>query len=504
MANLFRYLRDPYNQVFRFTAVGNTECHLKINDQIFYSPSEISDLLLSSLHDDYFPTDMDTFSKRVYWLMANQGTQKMFTHGGAGQTLMNNNILHYYNSYPNDICWANPSAAGLILNALYPNQIYPAIFTNDHGSISYKGIAWFDAMLRVLCYKDKYTHASADDCIGDIKHYTEPLRKTSDAAGYNDDLNHADLVEQALPYTTPPYTSATMKMPNTASIVLPVKSNNIPLTDRAEKITIYANAIITIPTGITGDVEMPFTLIQITGTGSVSVNGVTYNLPADEATLKAKLQLHEIWYRNFEVITNTGGITGEFLVSSRFALFNKNYIDLGIISGNLTISRETTATPMLTCPLSVDIKTAEGFTLDFIHQFTRSKALKIPRAVTMIWDKRLVFFKKAGTQKYLSQFLYNYTGNQENVSAGTLVVDQCFAAKLMPRDDSFTGSLELSFTVYDGSTCYYTTDDSTPTVASTKYTVPFTISATTTIKWINIKDGYADSHVNSRVITKTA
>ena len=50
---------------------------------------------------------------------------------------------------------------------------------------------------------------------------------------------------------------------------------------------------------------------------------------------------------------------------------------------------------------------------------------------------------------------------------------------------------------------YYTTDGSTPTAESTLYTEPFTLSATTTVKAIAIKDGIASS-VATKTFTKSS
>jgi hypothetical protein len=53
-------------------------------------------------------------------------------------------------------------------------------------------------------------------------------------------------------------------------------------------------------------------------------------------------------------------------------------------------------------------------------------------------------------------------------------------------------------------TIYYTTDGSTPTIASTQYSGPFTVSTTTTIKSIAAGGGYGASTVTSGTYTITA
>ena len=65
----------------------------------------------------------------------------------------------------------------------------------------------------------------------------------------------------------------------------------------------------------------------------------------------------------------------------------------------------------------------------------------------------------------------------------------------------FDDQTTVTMTADEGADIYYTADWSVPTDASTKYTGPFTISETTTIKAIAVKDGVG-SAVTTKTITK--
>jgi predicted histone-like DNA-binding protein len=68
---------------------------------------------------------------------------------------------------------------------------------------------------------------------------------------------------------------------------------------------------------------------------------------------------------------------------------------------------------------------------------------------------------------------------------------------------SFTESTQVSLSGPDGAEIHYTTDGSTPTAESALYSEAFTLSSTTTVKAIAIKDGQS-SEVVSRVFTKSS
>ena len=68
---------------------------------------------------------------------------------------------------------------------------------------------------------------------------------------------------------------------------------------------------------------------------------------------------------------------------------------------------------------------------------------------------------------------------------------------------SFAESTQVSMSGPDGAEIHYTTDGTVPTAESALYSEAFTLSATTTVKAIAIKDGQS-SEVASRVFTKSS
>jgi len=68
----------------------------------------------------------------------------------------------------------------------------------------------------------------------------------------------------------------------------------------------------------------------------------------------------------------------------------------------------------------------------------------------------------------------------------------------------FTTSTQVTIAdATDGATIYYTTNGDDPTTKSTKYSAPFTIDATTTVKAFAVADGMTDSKIATATFTKT-
>ena len=90
--------------------------------------------------------------------------------------------------------------------------------------------------------------------------------------------------------------------------------------------------------------------------------------------------------------------------------------------------------------------------------------------------------------------------DSEEVSAAYTL--KCATPSISVPDGDFVSSKTVTITSSAGSTIYYTTNGVTPTTGSTEYTAPFSISATTTIKAIAVKDRWTDSEVGTEAFTK--
>jgi hypothetical protein len=101
-----------------------------------------------------------------------------------------------------------------------------------------------------------------------------------------------------------------------------------------------------------------------------------------------------------------------------------------------------------------------------------------------------------------------YVGSQSQLSVYGLLSGEPQTATpvLTPGTESFSGG-SISVNITDataGATIYYTLDGSTPTTASSVYTVPLTVSSTTTVQAIASAAGYDQSTVASATYTDSA
>lgn len=92
--------------------------------------------------------------------------------------------------------------------------------------------------------------------------------------------------------------------------------------------------------------------------------------------------------------------------------------------------------------------------------------------------------------------------NPTNPSGGSGTITTV-AAPTFAGETQFTESTQVSMSAEAGATIHYTTDGTTPTTASSVYSGPLTLTETTTVKAIAVKDGVSSS-VTSRTYSKSA
>lgn len=92
-------------------------------------------------------------------------------------------------------------------------------------------------------------------------------------------------------------------------------------------------------------------------------------------------------------------------------------------------------------------------------------------------------------------------GGDSGSGSGSGSQTSTVAAPTFAGETQFTESTEVTMSAEAGATIHYTLDGSTPTAASAVYSGPVTLSETTTVKAVAVKDGVSSS-VTSRTYTK--
>ena len=94
-------------------------------------------------------------------------------------------------------------------------------------------------------------------------------------------------------------------------------------------------------------------------------------------------------------------------------------------------------------------------------------------------------------------------GSQNGTTGGGTTEPVSVAAPTFSGETQFAESTQVTMSAEAGASIHYTLDGSTPTGASAAYSAPLTLTDTTTVKAIAVKDGVSSS-VTSRTYTKTS
>lgn len=147
-------------------------------------------------------------------------------------------------------------------------------------------------------------------------------------------------------------------------------------------------------------------------------------------------------------------------------------------------------TSVVTGPAFGTTSAAEATIYDFTHEVNTAGpvTIKIKNIGTGTTNKQTVVDNIAWT---------NFSGTITQVSTPTIT-----ATGVEKATDNFYNSATVTLSsTTDGASIYYTTNGDAPTTASTAYTAPFEITATSTIKAIAVKDGLDNSTVAEKTIT---
>ena len=178
------------------------------------------------------------------------------------------------------------------------------------------------------------------------------------------------------------------------------------------------------------------------------------------------------------------------LGSMRFGLRSKAVENVNDVKTSLISSRRIIFTP------SVDLKDELANTAIQITCYDRTgkEVKRVTSTSGEVEDNEDGSTENGGSSS-------NTNGTNNTNGGGSQ--NQTLATPTISGNTSFTESTQVSMSGPDGAEIHYTTDGSTPTAESTLYSEAFTLSATTTVKAIAIKDGQS-SEVASRVFTKSS
>ena len=181
------------------------------------------------------------------------------------------------------------------------------------------------------------------------------------------------------------------------------------------------------------------------------------------------------------------------LGSMRFGLRSKSVEDVNDVKTSLISSRRIIFTP------SVDLKDELANTAIQITCYDRD-GKEVKRVTSTSGEVEDPENENGSTGNGENGSTEN-GGNQNQGGSGSLTPS--LTSPTISGNAQFTDSTQVSMSGPDGAESHYTTDGSVPTAESAVYSEALSLSATTTVKAIAIKDGQS-SEVVSKVFTKSS
>jgi len=181
------------------------------------------------------------------------------------------------------------------------------------------------------------------------------------------------------------------------------------------------------------------------------------------------------------------------LGSMRFGLRSKSVEDVNDVKTSLISSRRIIFTP------SVDLKDELANTAIQITCYDRD-GKEVKRVTSTSGEVEDPENENGSTENGGSQ---NQGGTGSLTPSDGGSQNSSLTSPTISGNTQFTDSTQVSMSGPDGAEIHYTTDGSTPTAESAVYSEAFSLSATTTVKAIAIKDGQS-SEVVSKLFTKSS
>ena len=229
----------------------------------------------------------------------------------------------------------------------------------------------------------------------------------------------------------------------------------------------------------------------------MAVHMAEHNTPFSEGTIEGIL-------RDFVKCTREQTLMGNTVKVDDLAIFKVSCIGNGcnmlydanadkVISASIGVLKKTDNTGPAVASLKL-LAQATG-------EYTREELNKDGRLAWTDKAAAQIAAAKGGTSPAPNNPSGEGSGSGSN--SGNSGSSETVAAPSINGNTSFAESTQVSMSGPDGAEIRYTTDGSVPTAESTLYSAPFSLTATTTVKAIAIKNGVS-SEVTAKTFTKSS
>ena len=233
--------------------------------------------------------------------------------------------------------------------------------------------------------------------------------------------------------------------------------------------------------------ELIYTLEPVAGTNNayagncdITINEITWNLTGNSTMIPWR-------------------IGGKNLTKADRALYSKTPME-GAVDKVELITGTASSVTVNSAKLLVADNAGFANAVEYPFNFKASSTIEIPVSAASGSYYKFVFnVTIGGSNKYIQFTRAKFYG-----TAGTPGVETVAAPVITAESTTFNEDESLFVTIEtetEGAEIYYTLEGSEPTENSVKYTEPFEITETTTIKAIAVKEGFKNSEVAEATFT---